>query len=135
MAHQEEIGKTLIEFTKSQQDLARKQQADLLKSQQDFLMQFATQVGKNSSNGNEIRMESLASAITEFNYNEHSGHTFNAWFRRHEGIFEENAMLRKLPAVNFRTSNKRKTKQPRQSYSPQELNIGPIEPDRAGKAY
>jgi len=39
----------------------------------------------------EVKTESLASRITEFNYNPENGITSDAWFVRYEGLFNVDA--------------------------------------------
>lgn len=79
------MGDVLAEFVKSQQENAQKQQTDFLLKLSEILQPTV------QSTNEEFRMETLGNGISEFEYNEDEGSTFESWFNRYETLFSEDA--------------------------------------------
>ncbi|XP_044757778.1 uncharacterized protein LOC123315936 [Coccinella septempunctata] len=100
----EQFQKTITEFIKAQQVQAQLQQDQLMKNQQEFLLLLSqsfksSEVSPKSAEvSEEFRMETLGNGITEFHYDPENNITFDAWYRRYESLFIEDAQKLSDPA-------------------------------------
>lgn len=102
------IAEVLQAFLQQQQAQSAAQQEFFLKQQYAFAERLTAVFASTSHT--EMKMESLANGITEFNYDAESGLTFDAWYTRYEGLFNIDAknlddaakvrlLLRKLSTI------------------------------------